>query len=298
MNAFLKQLGFAPEERVVIFHADDLGMCHAMNEAFMDIVGQGFLRTGAAMVPCPWFPELAAWARERAGALDLGVHLTLTSEWQKYRWGPISTRDEASGLLDADGYFSRETEAVHAHMNAEAAAAELRAQIERALAAGIDVTHIDTHMGSVLHPELALVYISLAQEYRIPAMIPRLSMEELTALGISQEMAKMFVAMLNTLEESGTLPVVDHLRSLEEPTPDNRWEKYAAVLRALPPGLTHLLFHAARPGPEIQAIAGDWPMRVADYKVFASEGVRRLVEETGVKVFSYRALRDLMRAGS
>lgn len=298
MNAFLKQLGFAPEERVVIFHADDLGMCHAMNEAFMDIVGQGFLRTGAAMVPCPWFPELAAWARERAGALDLGVHLTLTSEWQKYRWGPISTRDEASGLLDADGYFWRETEAVHAHMNAEAAAAELRAQIERALAAGIDVTHIDTHMGSVLHPELALVYISLAQEYRIPAMIPRLSMEELTALGISQEMAKMFVAMLNTLEESGTLPVVDHLCSLEELTPDNRWEKYAAVLRALPPGLTHLLFHAARPGPEIQAIAGDWPMRVADYEVFASEGVRRLVEETGVKVFSYRALRDLMRAGS
>ncbi|MGQ9494242.1 MAG: polysaccharide deacetylase family protein [Anaerolineae bacterium] len=298
MNAFLKRLGFAPEERVVIFHADDLGMCHAMNEAFMDIVGQGFLRTGAAMVPCPWFPELAAWARERAGALDLGVHLTLTSEWQKYRWGPISTRDEASGLLDADGYFWRETEAVHAHMNAEAAAAELRAQIERALAAGIDVTHIDTHMGSMLHPELALVYISLAQEYRIPAMIPRLSMEELTALGISQEMAKMFVAMLNTLEESGALPVVDHLRSLEEPTPDNRWEKYAAVLRALPPGLTHLLFHAARPGPEIEAIAGDWPMRVADYEVFASEGVRRLVEETGVKVFSYRALRDLMRAGS
>jgi predicted glycoside hydrolase/deacetylase ChbG (UPF0249 family) len=296
MNAFLERLGFAPEDRVVIFHADDLGMCHAMNEAFMEIVRQGFLRTGAVMVPCPWFPELAAFAREQAGALDIGVHLTLTSEWQTYRWGPISTRDPGSGLLDAEGYFWRETEAVHAHMNAEAAAAELRAQIERALAAGIDVTHIDTHMGSVLHPELALVYIGLAQEYRIPAMIPRLSLEELTGMGISREMAQTFVTMRNVLEESGTLPVIDHLRSLEEPTPDARLEKYAAVLRALPPGLTHLLFHAARPGEEIRAIAPDWPMRVADYSVFAGEGVRRLVEETGVKVLPYRALREVMRA--
>lgn len=295
MNAFLERLGFGPEDRVVIFHADDLGMCHAMNEAFMDIVGQGFLCTGAVMVPCPWFPELAAWVRERADALDLGVHLTLTSEWQGYRWGPISTRDPASGLLDSDGYLWRETKALHAHMNAEAAAAELRAQIERALAAGIDVTHIDTHMGSVLHPELALVYIALAQEYRIPAMLPRLSLEELVAMGISREMAQTFVTMLKVLEESGTLPVVDHLRSLAEPTPDERMEKYAAVLRALPPGLTHLLFHAARPCAEIQAIAGDWRMRVADYGVFAGDGVRRLVEETGVKVLQYRALREVMR---
>nr|MBC7245286.1 polysaccharide deacetylase family protein [Chloroflexota bacterium] len=298
MNAFLERLGFSPEERVVIFHADDLGMCHAMNEAFMDIVAQGMLRTGSVMVPCPWFPELATFARKNADALDVGVHLTLNSEWHTYRWGPISTRDPASGLLDAEGYLWRDTEALHAHMDAEAAASELRAQIEQALAAGVDVTHIDTHMGSVLHPSLALVYIGLAQEYRIPAMLPRLSVAELMEMGIAQDLAEMFVGMLSRLEESGTLPVVDHLRLLETPTTNNRWEQYAEVLHALPPGLTHCVYHAARPGPEIQAIAPDWPMRVADYQIFAGEQFTRLVQETGVKVLRYRDLRDLMRAGS
>jgi hypothetical protein len=280
---------------VVIFHADDLGMCHAVNAAFMDIVAQGVVRTGAIMVPCPWFPEIAAFARQGAGELDLGVHLTLNCEYTTYRWGPLSTRDPDSGLLDADGYLWRDVASLHAHVNAPAAAAELRAQVEQALAAGVDVTHVDTHMGSVMHPELVAAYIGLAQEYRIPAMIPRLTLAEIEGRGAPAEMAQWFVGLLTELEQSGALPLVDHLRALSAPQGPDRLEEFAQVLRTLPPGLTHLLFHAARPGPEFEAIAVHDSMRVADRAAFTDPRLPQVLHDTGVKVLQYRQLRDVIR---
>ena len=105
-NPFLKKLGFAADARVVIIHTDDIGMCQASVGAFRDLIDFGLISSAAVMVPCPWFPEVAALCRSRPG-IDMGVHLTLNSEWDSYRWGPISTRDPASGLLDEEGYFYR-----------------------------------------------------------------------------------------------------------------------------------------------------------------------------------------------
>jgi len=184
---------------------------------------------------------------------------------------------------------------LHAHMNADAAAAELRAQVQRVLAAGVDVTHMDTHMGSVSHPQLMLAYMGLAQEYRIPAMIPRLAAAEIEALGVSAELAQVYVGMLDELERSGTLPIVDHIRSLSMPGGADRLEEFSALLRALPPGLTHLAFHPARPGPEIEAISDDWPMRVADRAAFSDTRLPQVLRDSGVKVLQYRQLRDVMR---
>jgi hypothetical protein len=110
-NPVLKQLGFSKDDRVVIIHTDDIGMCQASIDAFADMVDYGLISSGAVMVPCPWFLEAAAYARAHPQA-DLGVHLTRTSEWETYRWGPISTRDPASGLLDEQGFFHKSSQVV------------------------------------------------------------------------------------------------------------------------------------------------------------------------------------------
>jgi len=105
-NTALRELGFSAADRVVIVHADDVGMCNATVNAFFELADYGVISSGSVMVPCPWFPAVAAACRGNAD-IDVGVHLTLTSEWDRYRWGPISTRDPASGLLDEEGYFYR-----------------------------------------------------------------------------------------------------------------------------------------------------------------------------------------------
>ena len=171
MNPALKRLGFGERDRVVIIHADDVGMCQASVQAFIDLMDFGLVSSGAAMVPCPWFPLLAQECCGHQGPpLDLGVHLTLTSEWDGYRWGPISTRDEASGLLDDEGYFPRRREDVQEQAQPGAVQPEMEAQLARALAAGLDVTHVDTHMGAVAHLKFVHGYARMALEQRLPAL--------------------------------------------------------------------------------------------------------------------------------
>jgi predicted glycoside hydrolase/deacetylase ChbG (UPF0249 family) len=124
------------------------------------------------MVPCPWFPLAADFCRRHPG-VDMGVHLDLTCEWDLYRWGPISTRAPGSGLIDREGYLYRTSEEVQQYGDPEAVSCELQAQVERALAAGIDVTHVDTHMGTVRHAKFIRAYLQLVLRYHVPAMLPR-----------------------------------------------------------------------------------------------------------------------------
>jgi YdjC-like protein len=147
VQPLLHALGFSPDSRVAIFHADDVGMCHGANVAFEELSRKGSINCGSVMVPCPWFTEVVEMAAADA-RLDVGVHLTLTSERTTYRWPPISTTSRSSGLIDESGYFWRRLPMLGAHVVPQAAEAEMRAQIERALAAGIDITHLDTHMGA------------------------------------------------------------------------------------------------------------------------------------------------------
>ncbi len=297
MNPFLEQLGFAQEDTMIIFHADDLGMGHAVNQGFLDILEAGTICSGSIMVPCPWFTEIAALTRERSSTLDLGVHLTLTSEWEGYRWGPISTRDPASGLIDPQGYFWRDVPSLHAHMHPAAVETELRAQIEWALAAGLDVTHLDSHMGAVLHPDLATMYLALAQEFHVPALIPRLRAEQVIEMGVDIEIAAQMINFLASLEQSRMLPQLDHVAQLYVLPRNDRWVEYVELIASFPNGITHLAYHPARSGAEIESITAEhWPIRTADREVFSREDLDSLLEELGVKIFEYRKLRDLMRS--
>jgi predicted glycoside hydrolase/deacetylase ChbG (UPF0249 family) len=292
-NPMLEKLGFLPDARLVILHVDDCGMCHSANTAYRQIVEYGIFRCGAVMVPCPWFNNLANYCSDHP-EVDMGVHITLNCEYEDYRWTPLSTLDPASGLLDEDGYLWKTVEELHAHMDPDAALIEIEAQISRALEAGIDVTHIDTQMGAVLHADLAPGYIQLAMKYRIPAMIPRMTKEEIMARGASPEMADTLNDQINALELAG-FPVIDAICWLDLDNPKQRTARYMELIDGLKPGITHLLLHPAASSPELKAIAPDASCRVADLEVFTNAAIQEHISASGIHVIGYRDLRKVMR---
>jgi len=289
-HSLLARLGLSPDTRAAIVHADDIGMCHAANVAFWEDQAFEIVTSGSVMMPCPWVPEMAAWCRAHPEA-DVGVHLTLTSEWEGYRWRPISTCDPASGLIDEEGYMWRSVEALHRHMDPGAAAAELRAQVALALDLGIDVTHIDTHMGAIAHPQLAPAYIALMREYRIPAMLPRLSARDLQTRGIDQSTGQMMARAREELAAIG-LPVLDRVLDLAKGA---ETEAYRQGFDRVPAGLSHVIVHPAAPGYDVEVITRSAPQRIADYRMMLDPALKAYLAEQGICLVGYRQLRDLMR---
>ncbi|MFN4294102.1 MAG: polysaccharide deacetylase family protein [Thermoflexales bacterium] len=291
-NPALKKLGFSERDRVVIIHADDIGMSHASCAAFSELWRAGIISSGAAMTPCPWFPRVAAYCRANPD-VDMGVHLTLTSEWDNVRWGPISTRDPASGLLDDEGYFPRATPAVQQSSDPEAARRELIAQVERAIASGISPTHADAHMGAVFHPKHLPAYAQIAQQFKIPIMLPRLDEARLRRWGFDGEMLTWAIGALRALEAEG-FPMVDHILGMPLSKPENRLQQVCAALDALQPGITHFIIHPSLDTAEARAISPDLPSRIGDYEAFMDERVRAHIRRNGLQVIGYRHLKALM----
>jgi len=281
-NPVLRKLGFSASDRVAIIHADDIGMCHATVPAFFELAAGGLVSAGSAMVPCPGFQQAAAWWR-RYPETDLGVHLTLTSEWGSYRWRPLSACDAASGLIDDFGCFYQ-SPALMNRPDPEAALREMRAQVQRACDAGIDVTHVDCHMFAMLAHGLADAYVDLGFELGLPVLMTRQPawIQTLTAPAIDR------------WEERG-IPVFDHLREMPlNHVPEALLDAAKAIFDGLPPGLTYLIMHPALDTPELRATVGDWRERAADYEVFRSAALRDHVSRAGIQVIGWRPIRNLM----
>ena len=292
-NPFMKKLGFSDGDRVVITHGDDIGMCQASIQAYEELFQFGTLTSGSVMVPCPWFPAAAELQRRIPGA-DLGVHLVLTSEWQLYRWGPLTSAVTGSSLLDAQGFFPRTDAEIQANADPDDAAAELDAQMERALAFGIDVTHADTHMGAVAHPKFIPAYIQLAIKYRVPPFVPRGTAEEYRDFGMDAETFAVIEAMMDYMDSQG-LPLVDHAMGLPLDDPKDQMELARRMLGEVGPGLTHFLIHPSTDTPELRAITPDWECRVENYRVFLSDEFKKLLEQENLKLVGYRQVREAMR---
>jgi len=288
----LKKLGYSKDDRVVIIHTDDIGMCHSSVAAFRELYDVGIITSGAVMVPCPWF--LAAVAlKEEFPKIDLGVHLTLTSEWKQYRWGPISTRDPLSGLIDPEGYFYSETELAQLNVDPKFGEQELNEQISRVLQAGLLPSHLDTHMGTVAHPKLMNVYIELGLKYQLPLMMFRMDEIGWQNFGLDSESSKV-VAQISEQLEKMEFPLLDNIHAMSLENSENRLEKVKEEFKNLPPGITHFIIHPSIDSQEIRAIAPDWRCRVGDYEVFRNESLLNFLDKEGIQRIGYLALKELM----
>ncbi|MEW6716456.1 MAG: polysaccharide deacetylase family protein [Chloroflexota bacterium] len=292
-NPTLKKLGYSNSDRLVIIHTDDIGVSHASVQAFSDLWDFGIISSGATMVPCSWFSQVGAYCRAHP-SVDMGVHLTLTSEWEGYRWRPLSTCDPSSGLIDDEGYFYRDETVVQERADAEAAKTETQAQVTQALKAGVDVTHIDTHMGTVAHPKFISAYVQLALEHKLPPMILRLDEAGYQKIGMDSETASFAAQFVVKLEEMG-LPLLDHIFQMSLDQHSDRIDQVKNTLSEIPSGITHFIIHPSVDTPELRALTPDWPSRVADYQAFMSEDLKKWIINSGIQVIGYRPLREVMR---
>jgi predicted glycoside hydrolase/deacetylase ChbG (UPF0249 family) len=292
-NPALKKLGFAETDRVAIIHTDDIGMSHASYAAFTDLWQAGIISSGATMVPCPWFPKVAAYCKGNP-TVDMGVHLTLTCEWDNYRWGPISSREAHTGMMDDEGYFPRASAGIQQNGDPDAVQHEMIAQVERAIVAGIQPTHVDTHMGTVFHPKFFPAYAQIARRFKIPVMIPRLDETGLQRWGFTGDAATWALNTLREMEEDN-LPLMDDITGMPLNKPEQRIEQVFAAIDALKPGLTHFIIHPSHDTPEARAISPDLPSRIGDYETFMDERVRQRLKSAGVHVIGYRDLKALMQ---
>jgi chitin disaccharide deacetylase len=291
-NPVLKKLGFSNSDRLVILHTDDIGMCQASLTAFIDLWENEAISSGAIMMPCPWAKPAADYCRTHPG-VDMGVHATLTAEWSGYRWSALSTRETATGLLDNDGFLWQTAEATQANATAEAVATELQLQVRKALEWGVDVTHVDTHMGTVIHPKFMQAYVQAAIQAHVPVMLPRGNPDLYAFMGLDAGTVATFVKFIAQLEEQG-LPLVDGLAMMPLDEPDGQVEMAKKMLGELPSGLTHFLFHPSADTPELRAIAPDWPSRVANYHTFMNPEIKKFIKNQGIQVIGYRDLKKLM----
>jgi predicted glycoside hydrolase/deacetylase ChbG (UPF0249 family) len=285
--ALVERLGFAAEARVALLHIDDIGVCHAANQGAFEALEAGPATCGSLMVPCPWFAEAAQWARRRPD-LDLGVHLTLNDEWEGYRYGPVAGAGAVPSLVDGRGHFFPTQAETLARVRADEAELELRAQIDRALEAGIDVTHLDVHMGTALCPPIGEIYVRLACEYRLPAFLVRLHSEPWPNDPVGHRLVSLAAEGFPLLDAADP----DSLTF----APGRGLEHNRERLRRLGPGVTWVINHAARGGPELDALMADVAhCRDFERGFYGGEAGRRVLAEEGIETVGTRPLRDLLR---
>ncbi len=287
------RLGFGKQDRVAVIHVEDIGLCRTGDEGAL-LALEGAATCGSFMVPCPGFPELAALARSRRD-LDLGVHLTLNAEYESLRWGPL--RDDVPGLVAPDGGMWRTLEETVENASPEEVDREARAQIDRALESGIDVTHLDTHMGTALHTKFVEVYAGLAIDYQLPAFIPRIDAAWLENPSL-RERLEPYARLIDRMENQG-FPIFDQFDadSLSF-TPGEGARHNAHRVDSLRPGLSFLVLHAARGEPELESISPRWRQRDEEHRIYSDGTMEHTLDRAGVRRIGMRPLRDLLRGHS
>jgi len=293
--ALATRLGFQPADRVAVVHCDDIGMCHAANEGAFEALAAGPATCGSIMVPCPWFREAADRAREHPG-IDLGVHLTLNAEWPHYRWGPVAGRRAVPSLCDDQGFLPRTSLETAQRARPEEVETELRAQIDFALDAGVDVTHLDAHMGTCFFPPFVEIYGRLAVDHRLPVFAVRPDAQALEGAGIGSGLERV-ARVIDDLEAAG-IPVLDHFDADSLAFAEGAGEDHNRKrLEKLPAGVSYLICHPARDGEELRAVTPHSAhQRDFERRFYGGETGRRALEAAGVRTVGMRPLRDLVRA--
>ena len=276
-----EKLGYGREAKLLIVHADDVGMTHAVNAATIKALESGAVNSASIMVACPWFPEIADYAKAHPDA-DFGLHLTLTSERVYYRWGPVAPRDKVASLVDENGYFWHDWTA-GTRIQPKDAETELRAQIERAYAMGIRPTHLDSHQYRLIDngKELFEVLLRIARERKLPFFVTRDWFAEHPYL------------------ESSLSPqdiVLDHTVTIDPSVRPEKWvEFYRTAVKNLQPGVTEFVIHVAFADEEMKAATREretWgaAWRQRDFDFFTSADFRELLRQEQIHLITWREL--------
>ena len=278
-----ERLGHPAGSKLLILHADDLGVAHSEDAASFDALDKGIINSASIMMPTPWVTEVAEYAKAHPN-VDFGLHLTLTSEWATYRWGSVAPKDKVPSLLDPDGTLPRDTRTVATRAKLDEVELELRAQVERALALGIRPTHLDSHMGALFNtPGLMGTYIKVARAYRLPFLT--------------------FIGAPRATPDAAITPqdiVLDNVVIADEKTPRDKWKEfYLKTIADLKPGLTELIVHLGYDDAELQAVTvghdaygARW--RQQDYDVLSSAEFKKALKDNNVILVTWRDLGKLM----
>ena len=275
----LERLGYPADAKLLLVHADDLGMAHSINAATTKAFESGLVNSGSIMVPCPWLAEIAEYARGHRDA-DLGLHLTLTSEWRSYRWGPLLGRERVASLFGPDGYLYLSEREAASHADAKEVEAEIRAQVDRARAFGITPTHLDSHMGTLYqNRELFDTLLRVARDNKLPV-----------------RMSREWFATTNYLSSILTPNdiLLDKIVSIVPSVQADGWSKfYTDALKAMQPGVTEMVIHIAYDDQEMRAATVDHPdwgaaWRQRDFDFFTSEAFRKQLKENNIKLVTWR----------
>ena len=275
-----EKLGFPAGKKVIILHADDSGMCPEANEAVKNLLSNHYIQSTSMMAPCPAFEDIAAWYKEHP-EMDMGMHLTLTSEWKTYRWGPVADPKTVPGLVDPDGKLWHEVPGVVQHASPEEVKTEITAQIEKALALGIKPSHLDTHMGTLYGtPQFAKVYFEVAMKYQIPAMVL-----EMTPAVVRHFKEQGYPITDELISDAGkyTMPKLDYFFSAPKgKTYQNKKENFINLVKSLPPGLTEIIFHPSVETDNLKSITNSWQQRVWEAQMFADPELIAFFKDQGI----------------
>ncbi|WP_188746513.1 polysaccharide deacetylase family protein [Parapedobacter defluvii] len=287
-QTLVERLGYPKNAILLIVNNDDAGMCHAANTGTIKGLQEGLISSSTIMFTCPWATEIVDFAKTHPDK-DFGVHLTLTSEWKHYKWGPVAPIDRVRSLVDSNGYFWKGVQEVYQHGNAEQAYEEGKAQIEKALSYGLPITHIDSHMGTFqLDPAYFEQYARLAKTFNLPLrMASQSTLEKYGQGGMREKCIQLGLVFPDYL-------IYEELQNYGEV--EDFWVN---IIDNLKPGVTELYLHASELTPELEAITGTARKRADELKAFTeSSKIREALARKNVQLISYRPLLELQRASN
>ena len=281
-----EKLGYPKDAKLLIIHADDAGFAHAADSAIISAYEKGAINSAAIMVPCPWFPEIAKYAKSHP-QFDWGIHLSLTSEWANFKWGGVSSANEIGSLLNKDSYLYATNVEFARNAKLNEVEREIRAQIDKAKKYGIRITHIDNHMGSIFSSaDMMKMYEKVGREYKLPVLIP-------------MNMLKMIAPKLIASVDSGEIIVDNYIIAIANTTTDKWKNLYNYNLRHLKPGLNELIFHLAFNSDEMKAIVAgvtdygaEW--RQKDYDYATSNEFKEQLKKEGVYLVTWGMIKKAM----
>ncbi len=304
-TTFAEKLGYPKEAKVIILHVDDVGMSYDSNEGAIQSIEKGVANSASIMMPCGWVPGFMHYLKKHPN-VDAGIHLTLTSEWENYRWHPLSGYEKVKGLVDTEGAFHHSVAEVVKNATPDEVETEIRAQVSRFRQFGLEPSHLDSHMGTLFaSPAFLERYLKVGMELGIPVMFPGGHNTLISDLRKSSETEKQQFKQIGQMLWKAGLPVLDDLHpdSYSEKIPENikkndkalqalRTNTYINILKSVKPGVTMIIMHCTVLSNIYDKISKDGSIRKGDYMAMIDPKLRDFIKKEGFVLATWKELKE------